>query len=1119
MTQSGGTVTANGIQFGGDTGTYNAASSATLQLSAGSLYVGAQGITRGTAAADLPVTIQLLGGTLGAVQNWSSSLDMQLGTAATIRAQDSGSTARNITLSGILSDDDAVNGSLTKTGLGTLTVSGANSYTGGTTVNAGTLLWSGVNDLPTTGTLQVNAGGNFSLANGTARSTATAALGLASGAMLTFDWNGADVDTLTSTAAATTAGAVGIVLNNTSPSGSGGTLISSSLGGLAEANDTAYLLANNTNYTAALTVTDTAVSIGEQSPATALTDAYWVGGQVTGAPGAMNLSNGTTSNWATDAAGTSAGGVVPGGSAVNVIFGAEGATQQANVATFTDLNLGSITFNDSTAVTLGGSYFLTLNSTTATAATSSGAGTTVTPGSAITVTSFANAENTIQPNIILAANQTWNIASDKTLTVGGAVSGAAALTKAAGGTLVLTGSNTYTGNTTVSAGTLRLGGTGRLGNGSYTGAIALGSGATFENAGSATQTLSGAITGTSGILKLSNGQFSLSNAANSYGELSISNGRAFISTNAGALPAAATANISGGILVFSTGASFGNPITVTSGGGIATRRSGGTSLTGTVTLPGSDLVIFNNDDATTHGLSIASDQTLSGSLTVQIGGNRTNNNLVGAVTLSGKLTGDGSLTVASSGQTGSPHFGTGVLNLTSGTNDYTGGTTLSQGTLSLGTNGRLGAATGALAVGNDNAVRAGTSVVLNLATAVDTTVGSLSGLFATPTSGTNTATINTQAGRAFTVNQTANGTYAGVIAGGGNFTLGSGSTHELTLTGTNIHTGGTTLRQGTLSLGTGGTLGAATGSLAVGNDNIIAAGNGVVLNLATDLDTVVGGLSGTIATPTSGTNTATIVTQTGRSFTVNQTAASTYEGAVTGGGNFVLGSLSTHTLTLTGANTYSGDTTVSAGTLSLASAPNPANANPGNDASTVTIAETGATLDLAYTGTDVVDKLFIGNTQMPAGAYGKLGSALPVIGVAQITGDGTLSVTSGSTSGFDAWIAGEFANGTVPIDQRGPDDDPDNDGIPNLLEYAIAGQDPTVPNPSIGTLIGNTVSFSKRLDATGITYAIQQSIDLGAAFDWAEVENYLMNDDTTISYTLTPPTPQRNFIRLQVTQN
>jgi len=89
ITQSGGTVTANGRQFRDTTGTYDAASSATLQLSGGNLYVGAQGITLGSAASGLPVTIQLQGGTLGADQNWSSSLDVKLGTTGggpTIRA-------------------------------------------------------------------------------------------------------------------------------------------------------------------------------------------------------------------------------------------------------------------------------------------------------------------------------------------------------------------------------------------------------------------------------------------------------------------------------------------------------------------------------------------------------------------------------------------------------------------------------------------------------------------------------------------------------------------------------------------------------------------------------------------------------------------------------------------------------------------------------------------------------------------------------------------------------------------------------------------------------------------------------------------------------------------------
>jgi autotransporter-associated beta strand protein len=143
MTQSGGTVTTNGIQFGGGiVDTYDASSSATLSLSGGNLYVGAAGITRGSAAATLPATILLEGGTLGASQAWTSAMDMKLSSMAggpTIRAQNSGSTARNITLSGILSDEDAVNGTLSKTGSGTLTLSGPNTFSGGLTIVDGTV--------------------------------------------------------------------------------------------------------------------------------------------------------------------------------------------------------------------------------------------------------------------------------------------------------------------------------------------------------------------------------------------------------------------------------------------------------------------------------------------------------------------------------------------------------------------------------------------------------------------------------------------------------------------------------------------------------------------------------------------------------------------------------------------------------------------------------------------------------------------------------------------------------------------------------------------------------------------------------------------------------------------
>lgn len=136
MTQSAGTVTTNGIQFGGATGTYEAGSSANLTLSGGSLYIGAAGITRGSAATDLPTTIQLQGGTLGADQNWISALDMQLGTSGggvTIRAANAAAASRTITLNGILSGT----GGLVKTGSGTLFLRNANTFEGGITIQNG----------------------------------------------------------------------------------------------------------------------------------------------------------------------------------------------------------------------------------------------------------------------------------------------------------------------------------------------------------------------------------------------------------------------------------------------------------------------------------------------------------------------------------------------------------------------------------------------------------------------------------------------------------------------------------------------------------------------------------------------------------------------------------------------------------------------------------------------------------------------------------------------------------------------------------------------------------------------------------------------------------------------
>jgi autotransporter-associated beta strand protein len=108
---------------------------AVLNINGGTVYLGSVGLVENTQPGGATASINLTSGILGATTDWSSSAPMNVAGNFTIQAADTSATAHNISLSGVLSG----NGGLTKTGAGTLTLSGANTYTNNTVVGAGTL--------------------------------------------------------------------------------------------------------------------------------------------------------------------------------------------------------------------------------------------------------------------------------------------------------------------------------------------------------------------------------------------------------------------------------------------------------------------------------------------------------------------------------------------------------------------------------------------------------------------------------------------------------------------------------------------------------------------------------------------------------------------------------------------------------------------------------------------------------------------------------------------------------------------------------------------------------------------------------------------------------------------
>jgi fibronectin-binding autotransporter adhesin len=165
----GGAITINfstGVYSGvisGTGGSVTKVSTGQLTLSGASTYTGGTNINDGTvqisgSADRLPTTgaVAMNGGTLDlnnlnqTVGGVSGSSSILLGSGVLTISPASGSS----TYTGVI----AGSGSVNKLGFGSQTFSGANSYTGTTTINGGSLLLGATNALPTAGTLAMTGG-------------------------------------------------------------------------------------------------------------------------------------------------------------------------------------------------------------------------------------------------------------------------------------------------------------------------------------------------------------------------------------------------------------------------------------------------------------------------------------------------------------------------------------------------------------------------------------------------------------------------------------------------------------------------------------------------------------------------------------------------------------------------------------------------------------------------------------------------------------------------------------------------------------------------------------------------------------------------------------------------
>ncbi|WP_168355893.1 autotransporter-associated beta strand repeat-containing protein [Sphingomonas gei] len=592
-----------------------------------------------------------------------------------------------------------------------------------------------------------------------------------------------------------------------------------------------------------------------------------------------------------------------------------------NIASLTQIE-GRLTLDDTNTftgpVSINGGYLELLNGQ----ALADTVALTVNTGAAVHIANSETIGSLSGGGSVFAAEDPFAVGAPVTLTVGGnnastTFSGSlqdgganvALFAKIGTGTQTLTGANSYSGITTISGGTLQ------IGNGGTTGT--LGTGNVINNAAlrfnrSNAYVVANRIQGTGTVTIGGTGPVRLSNLNTYTGATTILSGATLTIANSLALGsnASGTTIQNGGTLELQASISVAEDLTLsgsgTAGSGALRNLSEQNLVTGAVNLAGDTLLRADGDP---NGPPL-SEMRLTGAFNG--GGFALSTTGTGRISLPGDISNLSSLTQDD-----------GVLALL-GTNTFTGPVTINGGYLQLA-NGQALADTVALTVNTDAVVQLG---------APSETVGSLAG----------GGRIMAALGPATLVvgGNNVSTTFSGALenSGANVASLAKIGTGTLTLSGNNSYTGTTTISGGTLRVGNAGTTGALGTGNVINNAALVfnrsnaltiegaISGGGTVQQIGIGTTILTGNNSFTgITTINSGTlqignggttgtlGSGNVVTNAVLAF--NRSDVLTVANIITGGASGSLNQLGSGTTILTGANTYTGTTSVSAGILNI----------------------------------------------------------------------------------------------------------------------------------------------------------------------------------------------------------